>query len=72
MIIGPVVSGGLGLVRGLKWCFHKVEKRGEHKAISEHNQLLLCNHLDHHEKRLEPKINRIAEDVAYIRGRLEE
>ncbi len=29
------------------------------------------NHTEHHIQRVEPKINRIAEDVAFIRGKLE-
>lgn len=69
LIVGLAVPLGTALIvclfKFVKWLIRYSQ------AVSLDNQVSLNNHLDHHEKRVEPKINKIAEDVAYIRGKLD-
>lgn len=69
-LINGIVAGALAII-GFIFGFCKwVVKKSE--ATSKENQVLLNNHLAHHEERLEPKINEISENVAWIRGKLDE
>ena len=65
-IIGAAVTGVvivLGCIFGFcKWVISRNDKRIE--RIETQN----TNHLTHHVDRLEPKVEIIAKDVAYIRG----